>query len=80
MKKLNKILCTVLALTMVLALCACGGTTETQAPQTEAPASEAPATEAPATEAPETEAPAGEFTTVEEGKLHMSHQRPVPPL
>ena len=79
MKKLNKILCTVLALTMVLALCACGGTTETQAPQTEAPASEAPATEAPATEAPETEAPAGEFTTVEEGKLHMSTNAQFPP-
>ena len=79
MKKLNKILCAVLALAMVLALCACGGTTETQAPQTEAPASEAPATEAPATEAPETEAPAGEFTTVEEGKLHMSTNAQFPP-
>jgi molybdate transport system substrate-binding protein len=48
---MKKILSLVLALSLLLALCACGGTTAT-----EAPASDAPATEAPATEAPETDA------------------------
>ncbi len=89
MKKMNKILCAVLALAMVLALAACGGTTETEAPASEAPASEAPATEAPATDAPETEAPAteapagdyGDFagSLIEEGKLIMTTNAAFPP-
>ena len=55
---MKKILALMLALAMVFALAACGGTeTETQAPSTDAPATEAPATEAPATEVPDTEVP-----------------------
>ncbi len=55
---MKKVLAMILALAMVFALAACGGTTETEAPATDAPATEAPATEAPSTEAPATEAPA----------------------
>ena len=53
---MKKILALLLALTMVFALCACGGSS--------APAAEAPAAEAPAAEAPAAEAPAGENVTV----------------
>ena len=49
---MKKILALLLALTMVFALCACGGSS--------APAAEAPAAEAPAAEAPAAEAPAGD--------------------
>ena len=48
---MKKILALLLALTMVFALCACGG-------------GSAPAAEAPAAEAPAAEAPAGEKVTV----------------
>lgn len=50
MKNMKKLLCMLLALAMVLALCACGSSTEEAATE-EAPAEEA-ATEAPAEEAP----------------------------
>ncbi len=77
--KLKKLLCLVLALTMVLALAACGGSAAPAA--TEAPAEEAPAEEAPAAEAPAEEAPAADegYTTVEEGKLIMSTNAQFPP-
>lgn len=73
MKRLFALL---LAVTMLLSLAACAGTTapETEAPstaesETKAPETEAPATEAPATEAPTeaaTEAPAADGTLSEE--------------
>ena len=53
MKNMKKLLCMLLALAMVLALCACGSTTDEAAE--EAPAEEAAATEAPAEEAAEEE-------------------------
>ena len=49
MKRLTALL---LSLCLILGLCACGGTAQTEAPATEAPASQAPETEAPATETP----------------------------
>ena len=55
MKRLTALL---VCLCLILGLCACGGTAQTQAPGTEAPASAVPETEAPATETPATEAPA----------------------
>ena len=59
---MKKILALTLALCMVLALAACGGTAEkpAEAPAAEAPAAEAPAAEAPAAEAPAAEEPAAE--------------------
>ena len=80
MKNMKKLLCMLLALAMVLALCACGSSTE------EAATEEAPGEEA-ATEAPAEEAPAEEevdysamtidelkavLTTVTEGKLTVA--------
>ena len=60
---MNKILCIVLALMMVLSLAACGGT-KTEAPKTEEPKNEEPKTETPEKEpekepekAPEKETP-----------------------
>lgn len=50
MKNMKKLVCMLLALSMVLALCACGSSTEEAATE-EAPAEEAAATEAPAEEA-----------------------------
>lgn len=81
MKNMKKLLCMLLALAMVLALCACGSSTE------EAATEEAPAEEAAATEAPAEEAAAEEevdysamtidelkplITTVSEGKLTVA--------
>jgi polar amino acid transport system substrate-binding protein len=74
MNKLMKVMSLVLALTMLLALAGCGGSAQ----QSAAPASSAPASEAPASEAPASEAPAS-FTTVENGKLHMSTNAAFPP-
>ena len=54
MKNMKKLLCMLLALAMVLALCACGSSTEDAATE-EAPAEDAAATEAPAEEAAEEE-------------------------
>ena len=53
---MKKTLSLILALSLLLALCACGGTTATEAPASDPPATEAPATEAPATEAPAADA------------------------
>ena len=85
MKNKSKILALLLAAVMLLALCACGG--ETESDTTEAPVTDA--TDAPETEntdAPEeTEEPAesagdyGEFTTIEEGKLIMATNAQFPP-
>lgn len=81
MKNMKKLLCMLLALAMVLALCACGSSTE------EASTEEAPAEEAAATEAPAEDAAAEEevdysamtidelkplITTVTEGKLTVA--------
>ena len=81
MKNMKKLLCMLLALAMVLALCACGSSTE------EAATEEAPAEEAAATEAPAEDAAAEEevdystmtieelkplLTTVTEGKLTVA--------
>ena len=81
MKNMKKLLCMLLALAMVLALCACGSSTE------EAATEEAPAEEAAATEAPAEDAAAEEevdysamtidelkplITTVTEGKLTVA--------
>ena len=75
---MKKFLALLLALVMVFALAACGGTdsTPSDAPESEAPASEAPASEAPASEAPEGD---GTFTTIVEGKLTMSTNAQFPP-
>ena len=45
--KMRRSLALILALVMAFALCACGGTTNTEAPATDAPATDAPATNAP---------------------------------
>ena len=81
MKNMKKLLCMLLALAMVLALCACGSSTE------EAATEEAPAEEAAVTEAPAEDAAAEEevdysvmtidelkplITTVTEGKLTVA--------
>ncbi|MDO5400797.1 MAG: carbohydrate ABC transporter substrate-binding protein [Eubacteriales bacterium] len=50
-QKMKKLIAMLLALVMVLSLCACGAKEE-PAPAPEAPAADAPATEAPAAEAP----------------------------
>ena len=55
MKK--RILSLVLAMLMLFALAACGGTEETAAPESTAPESQAPESEAPESEAPEAWAP-----------------------
>ena len=60
---MKKMLAVLLAMLMVLSLCACGA--EKEAPKAEAPAAEAPAAEAPAEEAPAEEAPAAEPTDME---------------
>ncbi len=74
MKTMKKLTALLLALTMALALCACSSTGNTP---TDAPTQPAAApTDAP-TEEP-TDAPAA-FTTVEEGKLHMSTNAAFPP-
>ncbi len=79
MKNMKKLLCMLLALAMVLALCACGSTTDEAAE--EAPAEEAAATEAPAEEAAEEEVDYSAMTidelkplisTVTEGKLTVA--------
>ena len=75
MKKFAKAMSLVLALVMLLALCACGGTEESTAPESTAPESTAPESEAPESEAPET----AEFTTVEEGKLILATNCQFPP-
>ena len=70
---MKKIIAMLLALVMVLALCACGQTApaapKTEEPAAEAPAAEAPAAEAPAEEAPAAEAPAEEAPADSEGKV-----------
>lgn len=80
MKNMKKLLCMLLALSMVLALCACGSSTEEAATTTEAPAEEAAATEAPAEEAAEEvdysamslDELKAVLTTVTEGKLTVA--------
>lgn len=77
MKNMKKALAMLLALTMILALCACGSKPEAPA-ATEAPAAEAPAAEAPAAEAPVDYASMsldelkGVLTTVTDGKLTVA--------
>ena len=53
MTKMKSILSLVLALAMLFALAACGGTTESAAPESEAPESEAPESGTPESESPE---------------------------
>lgn len=65
MKNLKKILVSVLALTMLLSLCACGAKTSTS--PTDLPASATPTTAVDA------------VTTVETGKLHMATNAAFPP-
>ncbi len=79
MKTMKKLTALLLALTMALALCACSSTGNTPTDAPTQPAETQPAadpTDAP-TEEP-TNAPAA-FTTVEEGKLHMSTNAAFPP-
>lgn len=79
MKTMKKLTALLLALTMALALCACSSTGGTPTDAPTQPAETQPAadpTDAP-TEEP-TDAPAA-FTTVEEGKLHMSTNAAFPP-
>ena len=79
MKMMKKLTALLLALTMALALCACSSTGGTPTDAPTQPAETQPAsdpTDAP-TEEP-TNAPAA-FTTVEEGKLHMSTNAAFPP-
>ena len=79
MKNMKKLLCMLLALSMVLALCACGSSTEDAATE-EAPAeeaAEAPAEESPAEEEVDYSAMTIEelkplLTTVTEGKLTVA--------
>ena len=75
--KMKKMIAAILALTLILCLCAaCGGSAP--APAAEAPAAEAPAAEATAAaEAPAAEAPA--FTTLDAGKLTVSSSPDFPP-
>lgn len=79
MKTMKKLTALLLALTMALALCACSSTGNTPTDAPTQPAETQPAADpadAP-TEEP-TDAPAA-FTTVEEGKLHMSTNAAFPP-
>ena len=64
---MKKLLAVLLALSMVFALCACGGAEKAE----EAPAAEAPAAEAPAAEAPAAEAPAEETGWAPDGPVTM---------
>lgn len=66
MKNLKKILVSVLALTMLLSLCACGAKTSTSA--TDVPASASPTTDT-----------ATEITTAVKGELHMATNAAFPP-
>ena len=63
-KKITSILSLVLALTMVLALAACGGSTESSAPESTAPESTAPEGESSAPEASGTDWPTKPVTLV----------------
>ena len=78
MKAMKKLAALLLALTMVLALCACSSQ-QTPTPTAE-PSQAAEENTAPAPENSEEAAePAASFTTVEEGKLHMSTNAAFPP-
>ncbi|NCB50848.1 MAG: amino acid ABC transporter substrate-binding protein [Clostridia bacterium] len=68
---MKKLITLLLAMALVFALCACGGTTTPAA-------TEAPATEEPAAPVEETAAPAG-FTTATEGYLTMATNAAFPP-
>lgn len=78
MKNMKKALAMLLALTMVLALCACGSKPAAAPAATEAPAADAPAAEAPAAEAPADYASMSldelkaVITTVTDGKLTVA--------
>lgn len=78
MKNMKKALAMLLALTMVLALCACGSKPAAAPAATEAPAADAPAAEAPAAEAPVDYASMSldelkaVITTVTDGKLTVA--------
>ena len=76
---MKKILALLLALCMVFALAACGEDAETA--ESAAPSEEPAESAAPSEEPAESEEPAAEsgFTTVEEGKLHMSTNAAFPP-
>lgn len=54
MDEMKRYLALILALCLCFALAACGGATETAAPEADNPGTEAPETEAPETEQPET--------------------------
>ena len=73
MKNMKKVLCLALgaALSFSLLAACSGGTSATPAPETSAPAETTPAETEPAGDAA--------FTTVEEGKLHMSTNAAFPP-
>ena len=73
MKNMKKVLCLTLgaALSVSLLAACSGGTSATPAPETSAPAETTPAETEPAGDAA--------FTTVEEGKLHMSTNAAFPP-
>ena len=67
---MKKILSLVLALGLMLALCACGGTTATEAPASEAPATEAPETDAESVEVVVFAAASMEATLTEIAELY----------
>lgn len=80
MKKLLSILMAAAMLLSLCALTACGGSTEEPAEAEEAAETEtAEAEEAAETEESSETASAGDFTTVEAGKLHMSTNAAFPP-
>ncbi len=77
MKAMKKLAALLLALSMIFALCACGSQGSTPTPTT-APSEAGEPSQAPS-EAPSQGAEPAAFTTVEEGKLHMSTNAAFPP-
>lgn len=79
MKKTTKILSLLLAVVLIMSLAACGkddNASKTNLTQPSAAPSETPTSD---TNLPDNNEPAGEFTTVEAGKLHMSTNAAFPP-
>ena len=78
MKTMKKLAALLLALCMALALCACSSGDSTPTP-TAAPSEAGEPSAAPSAEASEPAQGGAAFTTVEEGKLHMSTNAAFPP-
>ena len=79
MKAMKKVAALLLALTMALALCACSNQGDTPTPTAEPSKAAEPSAEPSAEASEPAQGGSAEFTTVEEGKLHMSTNAAFPP-